>query len=48
MNILYCDLKYDCEKKMGYSFEYLNFNNIVTITDSNLVKVTSVNKVINF
>ena len=28
--------------------KYLNFNNIVTITDSNLVKVTSVNKVINF
>ena len=28
--------------------EYLNFRNIVTVTDTNLVKVTAINEVINF
>ena len=28
--------------------EYFNFNNIVTVTDSNIVKNNSINKLINF
>ena len=28
--------------------EYLNFRNIVTVTDTNIVKVATINKVINF
>ena len=28
--------------------DYLNFSNIVTVTDNNLVKVSSIKKVINF
>ena len=28
--------------------EYLNFNNIIVITDTNLVKISSVKKVINY
>ena len=28
--------------------EYLNFRNIVTVTDTNLVKVAAINEVINF
>ena len=28
--------------------EYLNFNNIITVTDKNLIKIPSVNKVLNY
>ena len=28
--------------------KYLNFRNIVTVTDTNIVKVATINKVINF